>query len=118
MKLRCFFELSEDHLKLLRAMNVSWDDCEFGAPAIDPKRPYGNSHVYEDMAKILGIKAFEDTVGEKHFLKEDIDLMDKFHKETKIALQIVLMTGRFEPGIYETDEYRTNWKLKGGRHEL
>jgi len=34
------FELKEEHLKLLRNMNVSWDECEFGAPAIDCKKPY------------------------------------------------------------------------------
>ena len=48
------FELTEEHIKLLRQMCVSWDDCEFGAPAIDCKRPYGNSDVYSDIAKILG----------------------------------------------------------------
>ena len=29
------FTLTEEHLKLLRHANVRWDDCEFGAPAID-----------------------------------------------------------------------------------
>ena len=27
--------------KLLRRANIQWEDCETGAPCIDPKRPYG-----------------------------------------------------------------------------
>lgn len=106
------FELKEEHLKLLRNMTVRWDDCEFGAPIIDPKKPYGNSCVYEDIANILGIEGFKDSDDEISFSKEQEDLMDKFHKETGMTLQIVLITGKFEAGIYEADEYLNNWKLK------
>lgn len=31
------FTLTDDHVKLLHAMFVGWDDCESGAPAVDPK---------------------------------------------------------------------------------
>jgi hypothetical protein len=103
------FVLKEEHLKLLRNMCVNWDNCEFGAPTIDCKKPYGNSDVYEDMAKILGIGGFEDSEGEISFSKEQVDLMDILHKESKVALQIVLKTGKFEPGIYVADEYSENW---------
>jgi hypothetical protein len=48
------FTVTEDHLKLLRRAYIGWDDCEFGAPGIDPKRPYGNSDVIGDIAEILG----------------------------------------------------------------
>jgi len=41
------FELKQVHLDLFKEMYVDWDDCEFGAPAINPKRPYGNSDVFE-----------------------------------------------------------------------
>lgn len=63
------FELKEEHLKLLRNVCVYWDDCEFGAPAVDCKKPYGSSNVYKDMAKILGIEGFEDAEGDISFLK-------------------------------------------------
>ena len=46
------FTLTEDHIKLLRNLEVCWEDAEFGAPAIEPKRPYGNSYVYKDMIKV------------------------------------------------------------------
>lgn len=41
-------------------MYVGWDDCEYGAPAIDCKRPYGNSSVEEDIAEILGWEVDEE----------------------------------------------------------
>lgn len=110
-KMKKLFELKEEHVKLLRNMCVRWDDCEFGAPSIDCKRPYGNSHVYEDIAKILGIKGtiIDD---EEVFSQEQINLMNEIHKETEIALQIVLIAGEFRPGEYVTDEYFNNWRLK------
>ena len=48
------FEIKEEHLKLVRRMVIRYDDsCEFGAPSVDPKRPYGNSDVYKDIARII-----------------------------------------------------------------
>lgn len=104
------FELKEEHLKLLKNMRVRWNDSEFGAPAIDCKKPYGNSDVHEDMAKILGIEGFEDSNEEIHFYKGQIELVNKLHKETMVTLQIVLITGKFEPGTYVADEYSDNWQ--------
>ena len=50
------FEVTEEHIQLLRDMVVTWWNCEFGAPAIDPKRPYGNSWVYGDIAETLKLE--------------------------------------------------------------
>ena len=61
------------------------------------------------MAKILGIEGFEDAEGEISFSKEQVVLMENLHMESKVALQIVLKTGKFEPGIYVADEYSNNW---------
>ncbi len=111
------FLMKEEHLKLLKNMQVRWDDCEFGAPAIDCKRPYGNSDTYKDIANIIGIKGKgspdEDLEDDESFSKEEIDLMNTLHKETEIALQIVLFTGKFEPGIYVANEYYNDWVKEG-----
>lgn len=47
------FTVTDEHVKLLRRFQVGWQDCETGAPEIDPKRPYGNSAVPEDIHEIL-----------------------------------------------------------------
>lgn len=125
------FEIKEEHLKLLKRMNVGWDDCEFGAPEIDPKRPYGNSSVEQDMIEILGLKELKEGIyefvlfGDKWLLKgEDkyniylegadeeklLKKLNELHKETETALQICLTTQKFEIGKYEAEEYSNDWK--------
>ena len=127
------FTLKPEHIELLSRAYVSWDDCEFGAPEINPKRPYGNSDVYQDMLEILGLKELRSGVFEfklfskKWLLKgedkyniylegadeEDlIEKLDELHKELKIALQIVLSTKSFMLGVYEAEKYDNDWKLK------
>lgn len=103
------FEIKTHHLKLLQRAYVSWDNCEFGAPAINCKRPYGNSNVIEDIAEILKINKRK---GYDVFSSDQEEKMSKIHKETQIALQICLILGRFEVGKYvKTDSYCCrSWK--------
>ncbi len=47
-------ELDNDHLTLLRAANWRWNDAmPPGALTQDAKRPYGNSDVEDDLARLL-----------------------------------------------------------------
>lgn len=107
------FLMKKDHITLLSKMYVGWQNCDFGAPEIDPKRPYGNSDVEMDIAKILELELFEDSGGEKHLSKEQYKMIVKLHKETETALQIVLSTQSFKEGLYELDQkyLSTSWKL-------
>jgi hypothetical protein len=100
-----YFTVTEEHIALLRRANVGWEDCEFGAPSIDCKRPYGNSSVYSDIAEILGIKASEDG----DFAEGERERMRKLHEETQQALRIFLATGQMMAGEYEADRYRNDW---------
>ncbi len=113
------FVLTEEHIKLLRRMEVGWQDAETGAPEIDPKRPYGNSYVERDVLEILGLDHATMTVGGVTVamdLPDDDDLpaelmerARKLHRETETALQIVLRTGSFEPGTYQDPGF-TDWE--------
>jgi hypothetical protein len=112
------FELKQSHLDLLKETSIGWNDCEFGAPEIDPKRPYGNSDGVNDVAEALGIKKTKDNVEgyDKEEAKEyddkadylnDLEWSDKtydylmdIHKETQIALQIILHCQVFKLGKY------------------
>lgn len=92
------FEVTEDHLKLLKHSHIIWRTSEYGAPAIDPKRPYGNTSVESDIAEIL------------EWDKEDSQRAEKIHRELEKVLQIVLVTQTFEPGLYNIrNEYTTDW---------
>ena len=107
------FTLTDEHIKLIRAMCVGWSQCEFGAPEIDPKRPYGNSFVYGDIHEILAedpsVISFADEI-----LEELEDKYYQLHRETETALQIILRTGSFKPGKYKCDPYKQDWKLVEG----
>lgn len=98
------FTLTEDHVKLLRQFRVCWDEGEFGAPCINPKRPYGNSDVPEDIHEIL-TGTHRGTLTE-----EQVQRYTALHAELEYALAIVLRTGAFEPGAYVRDEYQQNWR--------
>ncbi len=102
------FTLTKDHIKLIRKMWVSWDDCEYGAPQIDPKRPYGNSDVVTDIYEILTGKELDD---DKVLTETVCEKYDKLHSETETALQIILSTGKFKPGNYVSSDYNNDWKL-------
>lgn len=107
-----YFDLTNNHIRLIENMRFDFNDIEFGAPCVDPKRPYGNSYIYEDMASILAIDpdfVNPDDPSDILFSIEDIDLMDKLHKETETALQVIVVTKSFEPGLYVSDKYRNNW---------
>ena len=106
------FEMTEQHIKLLRHMHVGWQKCEYGAPEINPKRPYGNSWVEGDIAKILGIEpdGSTDWDGEKIHSLQQVKAMYVLHLETQLALQIVLRTGKFETGKYVRKGSWDDWK--------
>lgn len=105
------FLLKPEHIKLLREAYIDWNNCEFGAPSIDCKRPYGNSDVYGDIAEILGWDLIDDGWGEKVLTYEQRNYAAQLHKETQTALQIIVQEARLSWGTYETTtEYGNQWR--------
>ena len=102
-------EITEEHLKLLKEMNVGWGDIEYGAPCIDPKRPYGNSDVEEDICRILGKKKVEVDYDER-YLTKDLEYASKIHKEMKDVLQICLFFQEFKIGNFKRKESWYDWE--------
>lgn len=112
------FELKEEHLKLLREAYVRWDSCEYGAPAIDSKRPFGNSGrhtILLEMAEILGIPTFKDYEGNDSITQEQAEYLEVLWRDTDKALQIVLLNLKEIPlEKYVADNYSKNWNLDTG----
>jgi hypothetical protein len=106
------FTLTDEHLILLRAAYVQWQDCETGAPEIDPKRPYGNSDVPFDVAELLiDPEILEVMLNEDDQLPESEEgALLLRHRETELALQVVLQTQSFTPGNYVRDSLYQPWR--------
>jgi hypothetical protein len=105
------FTLLPEHVMLLRRVYVDWNDCEYGAPCVDAKRPYGTSSVALDIAEILGWEPEEDADEDGLILsREQTERAQELHKGTRVALQVILRTGSFEPGEFVADNYDQNWR--------
>ena len=117
------FVMTGDHLLLMKELDVDWNNAEFGAPTINPKKPYGNSDVYKDMLKILDWEItvyINDGPGEPFDIDDD-DIpetlektLGEFHAELETALQICLSTGSFEPGSYQLNK-NNKWSKCNGQ---
>jgi hypothetical protein len=111
------FTLTEDHLKLFRQMNVGWQECEYGAPEIDPKRPYGNGDVEADIIATLGWPWDRGEYEEPP--KSLRQRAAAIHKEMETALQVVLSSCSFEPGVYVSEEWgRNDWHREAEKVEV
>lgn len=86
------FLVTHDHIQLLLNSYVYWDDCEFGAPGIDPKRPFGNSDVEKDYEEITG-KTFDYRV----------------YKQLETCLQILIDNLSIHAGLYRYDKEDNRW---------
>jgi hypothetical protein len=110
------FTLTADHVTLLRHMSVGWHGIEYGAPAIEPKRPYGNGDVEQDIHEILTGRRepLEDLARQE---REALQARYRqLHEETRTALQVVLAAGSFEPGEYMADRSSRNWQPAAAFH--
>lgn len=101
------FTLTADHLTLLRHSYTGWQYTEFGAVEVDPKRPYGNSDVLGDLYEIFGVDTGDDGPA-----PEESKRLLRLHRETQVALEIILQTGSFEPGEYVNvgRDYSPKWQ--------
>ena len=111
------FKVKPEHIKLLQRMRVGWQDCETGAPEIDPKRPYGNSSVANDIHEILTGESVGCTNSKRDELsEEERDTYMTLHHQTDTALQIFLYNLGIKPGVYEAEEDSDEWhKVKEGK---
>lgn len=76
-----------EHVKLLKRLEWQWQDCESGAPAVDCKRPYGNSGDPEDdIREILGWREGK-TPDER--IEQEERAFDLHHEMLGVIVQIL-----------------------------
>ena len=109
------FELKQIHLDLLKETYIYWNSCEFGAPGIYCKKPYGNSDVENDIAEIIKLKKKGNfNYEEEEWNEKAYDYMKDLHAQTQIALEIILHCQTFRLGRYKKKNYR-EWTFIGGK---
>lgn len=104
------FTITDQHLLLMRNVYIEWNECEFGAPSVNPKRPYGNSNVLRGILELLYPESRDwDDERREDYLDDDYNILKltNLHVETGIALNICLQRGAFEPGLYRKVNWRT-----------
>jgi hypothetical protein len=105
------FTVKEEHIKLLQHMWVWFDDNAYmGAPAVDIKRPYGNSSVLEDIGEIIGEKPAAMDGDYPIYSDKQQDSFKALHEEMGDVLQILVRNLGIKPGVYECDDYDVNWR--------
>lgn len=106
------FTLKEEHIKLLRRAVWRYEECEFGAPAMDCKRPYGNSSVVPDIAEILGEESELCPHCQEPLDDANEDRFISLHHELVKALEVIFTTHEFEIGAYAKvgNEYSRTWE--------
>lgn len=106
------FEITRDHLILAQGMFMDWCGDEYGAPSVDPKRPYGNSDVEEDICELLGWPEEPRHPDYEPYTDEQRSKARALHLEMKIVLQICLCTQAFIAARYQQKEKYddTSWE--------
>ena len=100
--------ITDEHLKLLQRMYIRWEDGEYGAPAVDCKRPYGNSDVAADIYEILGWRC-DDPDGPSY----SDSAARTIHQEMQHVLQILVQhptTGINVGRWRRTSSYGSEWE--------
>jgi len=105
------FELKQYHVDLLTNANIDYvSGCEWGWLGLDCKRPFGNGDMTGDMAKIMGIEQIETDEGPQWPKGTHEKMVKIFEEELPIALEVILESKSFEPGVYEKEEYMGTWE--------
>lgn len=103
---RMFFLVTPQHLALAKRLSIIWYEREHGGPGTDIVRPYGNRSLISDIAEIISAPLPEHGEG---FSPVAEQYLEGLHRDMHIVLQIILHTGRMEPGIYKKPSLREDW---------
>lgn len=126
-----YYRLTEEQVLLIRELHFYQDDGSMlgyeGGPAVDSKRPFGNSNVEGDVLEIVDPRPYEEIWNE--YDDEDEEASDEFYDKQKEvydrlyptlgkAMQVVVAAGSFEPGIYSCNRYCRNFERVTDENEI
>jgi len=83
------FTIKREHMMLLHRLYWVRNDDEYGAPTVDPKKPYGNSRVIQDIIRIVEDKADVCPNCGEVITKLDEQKYADLHEDLLIVLEIL-----------------------------
>lgn len=106
------FHLKEEHLKLIQNVYIYFDEYGYeGAPAVDIKRPYGNSRaVAYEVYRVLHDDEYWDSDKQGEMPQQMYQEYVKLHRETAMALQICVRRQSFEVGTFRNKFPFSQWE--------
>lgn len=108
------FIVTGSHIALLKAAFIDHnEECEWGGLHIDFKRPFGNSDMVSDAARIIGIQPFSTDDDVIAWPRGTRDKITKIYEGLATALECQLRTGWAGAGRYESTDYKSNWARVG-----
>lgn len=99
------FEITKDHLKLLKRMNVFDIENPMDAPMINQKAPYGTVDIAGDVLEILGHE--KGLSGE--YPQQQRNQAAIVHDQMSIVLQILLRLGEIRTGEFKRVPDTDRW---------
>lgn len=113
-----YFEVTSDHIKLLKRMNFRNELLlDMNLPALDAKRPFGNSDVVADVLEIIGAVPegenfydWLDSLNSEEFdavRKRVFKLIDQLPTVLTILAQNLSIT----TGVYVSERFFENYSL-------
>jgi hypothetical protein len=113
------FELKKEHISLLSHMKWSMNETDniISEDENDEFKtsPFGGNNIYEDMSIIIDGKKNDVNIESDTLIEiseEDKIRFKSLYKELPTALNIILYTKSFEPGLYVRKWYDIDWKKK------
>ncbi len=125
-----YYHLTEEQVKLVRELHFSWaGGSEIGydgAPCVGSKRPFGNSDVAYDILEILEPESYKelqeamdhDELAEQELEEKAFALYERYYGTLAHALQVIVASGSFEPGVYRCNRYCRNYELVTDEKEI
>lgn len=110
------FKVTAHHITLMQKLNVPKPGCAYNLVLADVKRPYGNSDIEGDIAKLLNLGAPDE---DGQFDSDVESYMWRLVHELPTVFQIMLDNLSLCVGTYErtTDRYqihKTPWRVLEG----
>ena len=105
------FNVTENHIKLIKKLNINYFEGELCVSIIDMKTPFGSKNMHQDMAEILNIKMPDkETKPEKY--EQTIESLKRGFSELRYCIQILCQTLSLKKGTYASSDYGFSWELK------